>query len=213
MQPSDWIALASVATAVLLSIVTVMVNSRLHRSQQEWEDRARREEREREDRARREERERERALSERHREDTPHVEFTLDCESFGPEEDHFLVEVLLFVHNRDLVQQKFKSILLRIRGIKRDQTLAFREGNKSRLSFPERILDDEEVVPKNYNFLFVEPGVRQTISYVTKVHSSIKYVVVFAEFRYDRFTPHTVERVFHLTPAETAHPQVHGRLG
>ena len=57
-----------------------------------------------------------------------------------------------------------------------------------------------EVINKErLNFLFVEPGVKQDITYVTKIPKIYKYFVAHATFNYDEYTPHFAEKVFDVS--------------
>ena len=146
--------------------------------------------------------EREGQLREKQRVHTPHIEFSIDCSFYGPEEDHYLTEILLIAHNKGLVQHKFTNILLRVRGIESGHPLSYWQGSESRLEFPTELLDDVPVIPRGYNYFFVEPGVKQVFTYITRIPSSTKYILAHAEFQYDQFTPHTTERVFQVRTQE-----------
>jgi hypothetical protein len=196
MEPKDWITLAGIAATTLISIVVMVVNSRREKQQQERDDRVRKEQQEREDKLRREQEQREVEKENRLRTYSPHIEFEIKCNFYGPEQAHFVAEFLLIVCNRGSVQQKFKDIQLRVRGIESDQPLSYWQGNEPRLAFPVKIVDNTSILPESYNFFFVEPGIEQVFTYVTRVSSSIKYILVHAEFEYDQFTPHTTERTF-----------------
>jgi hypothetical protein len=89
-------------------------------------------------------------------------------------------------------------VLLRIRGIAAGSALRQWKGNEPRLEFPVAIIDQAEVVPKTYNYIFVEPGVRHTVAFVTTISATIRYVLVHAEFQYAEYTPNVTERVFRL---------------
>jgi hypothetical protein len=56
-----------------------------------------------------------------------------------------------------------------------------------------------EVIPEGYNFLFVEPGVKQDITYITKIPKRYKYIVAYASFYYKKYTPHITEKVFDIS--------------
>ena len=126
----------------------------------------------------------------------PHIEFGIDCDFYGPENGYYLTEFLLGAYNKGVTLHRFPSILLRVRGIKSDQAPEYWLGREPRVEFPEKVIDNAEIIPRDYNYFFVEPGVKQTFTYVTRIPSSIKYILVQAKFKYDEFTPHTVERVF-----------------
>lgn len=212
MQPRDWIALAAVASTVIVAIASLIrdhVRQRqqqqrddeLRAAQQQRDDRLREAQQQREDEIRKAQLQREDEMRERHREDSPHIQFGLDCLVHGQEADEYLIEFVLTAHNKGLVQQKFKRIVLRVRGIRRDEPLAYwkRKGYEPRVAFPEKVIEGAQIIPPQYNFIFVEPGVKQTITYVTKISASFKYIVAHVEFEYDRFTPHAAERTFRLS--------------
>ena len=72
------------------------------------------------------------------------------------------------------------------------------EDDPSRLLFPHKLIDADktDLVPKKWNFIFVEPGVKQQIDFATPIDADYAYIVAHAEFYYDKYTPHTIERVF-----------------
>jgi hypothetical protein len=66
--------------------------------------------------------------------------------------------------------------VLRVFGIKQDAPLSFwTKWYKHRLEFPEKIIEDE-VKPKNWNYIFIEPGETQRPSYITIIDTEIKYI-------------------------------------
>jgi hypothetical protein len=202
MEPTDWIAMAGLVTTTAVAGASLIYASLTQRAQQAREDKLRETQQAREDALRVAQQAREDALSWRRREDEPHIELSVDCQVHGPDGDAYLIELLFTARNRGLVRQQFNSILLRIRGIERHQPLSYWQGYEPRLEFPVRLVDGAEIIPPGYNFLFAEPGVTQTISYVSKIPASMKYILVHVEFQYNIFTPHTAERVFQL-PAST----------
>jgi hypothetical protein len=128
----------------------------------------------------------------------PHIQFRLDCNFYGPEGDAYIAEVLLIASNQGRILQKFKKITLRIRGIENNQPLAHWEDHEPRLKFPAKIVEDVPIIPPRYNYFFVEPGVEQKFTYITKIPASVKYILVYAEFFYDPTTPQSTERVFQV---------------
>ena len=125
----------------------------------------------------------------------PRIEFEIECEFLGIENNQVLAQFILKAKNKGLVRYKFRKIELQVRGIRKDQKLEFWEGMNNRLNFPESIIK-ANVIPKEYNFYFVEPNVQQAMNYITKINRDIEYIVVNAKFRYDRFTPHSIEKAF-----------------
>jgi hypothetical protein len=130
---------------------------------------------------------------------TPHVEFQINCNFFGPNADSYLAEFILTANNKGLVKHQFKSIKLRVRGIKRGINLSYWKGNEPRLEFPDDLFGDIEVKHKKYNHIFVEPSVKQEITYITKIPKVYEYIIARAEFQYAEFRPHSTEKVFEVS--------------
>jgi hypothetical protein len=205
MEPKDWIALSGVAATVVIAAVSLYFSSSMQRKQQQRDDALHKAQQQRDDALHKAQQQREDELRRRHREDSPHIEFSVDCQVHGRQDDDQLVEFVITAHNRGLVDWKFKSILLRVRGIEKNRSLTYWQGNEPRLEFPVKVFD-VQVIPGDLNFLFVEPEVRQTVTYVTKISNRIEYILAHTEFQYDNYTPHTSERVFRLTAHETDDP-------
>jgi membrane protein implicated in regulation of membrane protease activity len=87
MEPTDWIALAGIVATALVSVVTLILGQRTRREQQARDDRIRREQQEREDRQRQEQQAREDQIREQERFGAPHIEFSVECNTYGPEGD------------------------------------------------------------------------------------------------------------------------------
>ncbi|MFL6208898.1 MAG: hypothetical protein ACJ74W_08615 [Pyrinomonadaceae bacterium] len=182
MEAKDWISLVSIIATVTLAIVTLLVSRRREKHQQERDDRLRKDQQARED-----------SLREKGRIDFPQVEFNIDCNFYGPQQDEYLVEVLLTVHNMGHVKHELKDVRLRIRGIKENQKLEYWEDHGHRLKFPEKLVPSETEVGQ----FFAEPGEKHVITYVTKIPASIKYISAYARhsFGADKLL-HDTERVF-----------------
>jgi len=195
MTPANWIALAAIAATVVVAAVTQHFSWKLRqRDDEQFEKRQRRD-----DEVREQAQQREDQLRYRHREDKPHIEFAIDCRVHGETLQDYLVEFILTAQNRGLFDWRFKAIVLRVRGIERGHPLSFWPGNEPRLRFPITVMDDAAVIPRNLNFIFVEPGVKQIITYVTKIPSRVDYILAHVSFEYDEHTPHSTEKVFRLS--------------
>jgi hypothetical protein len=187
MTSKDWIALASVLATVMIAVVSLFMSARQQARHQRREDDLVDQHRKRED-----------ELRQVRREDAPRLEFTIEGETFGePAGEHLLI-LTVAIRNRGLIRWKLKSILLRIRGIETGQPFGYWKGHEPRIEFPISVVNAAEIVPSTLNYIFVEPGVEQAISYVTRLPAGVEYALVHVEFHYDNYTPHTSERVFHV---------------
>ncbi len=108
----------------------------------------------------------------------PHVGFTLACQFFGPQKDSYLAEIQITVENLGSTRQEFEHINVKIRGIDKDAELAYWRGEEPRALFPTRVVpkfSEEEteeyridMVHRNFSYVFVEAGVKQPLTYVTR---------------------------------------------
>lgn len=144
-------------------------------------------------------------IERRHKE---RIEFTIDANFYGPKGESFLGEFLIYVHNKSNVKHKSNNINLRVRGLKRIEEPAERaDGSREHgLNFPHKPIDEN--VTSHLKFIFVEPGVKQPITYVTPIDTEFEYVLAHAKFHYigksgeDDYQPHSVERLFELPSIE-----------
>jgi hypothetical protein len=164
MEARDWIALVGIVTTGC--VATLLLSHRRERQQQARDDRLRDEARAREDKLRAAER----AL-------VPRTRVDLDCRFVGPEQGRYLAEVLIIVDNTGRVRRSFKHMNIRLRGILADTPLQrWKERDECRLKFPEPIAK-ADIVPPGEHYYYVEPGVRQTFTYVTDVPATVRYVL------------------------------------
>ncbi len=136
------------------------------------------------------------------------IEFSINRRFHGNQKKMNLVEFVVTINNKSLIRYEFQVIKLRVLGIKKDDDIEFWTATKKnnetgelikkvtkRVKFPEKILE-ENIVP--WNYIFVEPGVKQELTYATLIAENIHYILVSVEFYYDANTPHTAERMFEL---------------
>jgi hypothetical protein len=181
--------LVSLLTPVLVVIIGYWLNRRLNEIDQENQRRSQlREE------------EQQRLRDEIERRHDPHIEFTINCNLFGPVAGWYIAEFVITAKNVSLVRHQFPEIILRVRGIKQDETPELWDGHGDRLEFRHKLFEANVVLEK-WNYIFVEPGVAQQITYVTRIEEAYRYILARAEFHYDQFTPHSIERMFEVTAA------------
>jgi hypothetical protein len=92
--------------------------------------------------------------------------------------------ITLSVDNKGLTQRRFRSIQLRLRGLRSGARLRFWAGRgRCRLDFPEKLVEDDLVPDRPGDFYFVEPGVQQLFTYPTFVAADVKYVLLYVELK------------------------------
>lgn len=125
------------------------------------------------------------------------VEFDVDGKFYGPQNGNFILCLELTLENKGKVIKKLKSLDVRVRAIRRDEELSYFSESDKRLKFPHK-LTDGNILPKDWAYSFVEPGVIQKYSYTTKVGVEYSFVVVNAKFKYDDKGEHSVEKVLEI---------------
>ena len=186
----------SILTPVAIAILAYYANRNLHKLHLDRNQELNEKQRLREEENRRIEQNEQKALDELERKYKPHIEFDINCNFFGPHQGKYAAEFILTANNKGITKHKFTSIILRVHGIRHDKPLSFwTKRYKHRLEFPEDILEDE-VISENWNYIFVEPGVTQRISYVTIIDEKIKYITAIAAFNYKKYRPHSTAKMF-----------------
>jgi hypothetical protein len=138
----------------------------------------------------------------RERSHAKRIAFTISCNFYGPQSGNYVAEFTIHVHNQGLVIHRMEKLKLILRGISRDRPLTRSQTHPGRLAFPEKLLDDQDViVSERYSHVFVEPGVEQLITYVTTVPEEFSLIRARAEFEYykaKRARTHSTESIFEL---------------
>jgi hypothetical protein len=196
--------IAKIVVGVLTPFVVAAVGYLITRQLKNSEFRTQKEfERDREERLHRYEEQkdsehwkREEQKAEIERRYTPHIELRIDCKFFGPRHNQFLAVFYVQANNKGQVVHKFPSVVFRVRGIKGEQFQYWKD-REPRAYFPHKIFETE-LVPSDWNFIFVEPGVSQQITLTTVIPEEYSYISAYAEFAYREYWPHTAEAVFAL---------------
>jgi hypothetical protein len=97
--------------------------------------------------------------------------------------------------NKGLTQRKVGQISLRCLGIEKGTSFDLWAKHGGRVAFPKKILKIDNLIPENYNYMFVEPGVDQEYRYISRVPENIAYVLVHSQFSYGPLAPHSAEKV------------------
>jgi hypothetical protein len=131
----------------------------------------------------------------------PRIEMDLECVFLGPRDGKYVAAFSVHAHNKGQIEHRFTDIRLRVRGICADEALATWERHEPRLSFPHKLFTKAALMPPNYGYFFVPPGVEQHISYVTTIPADMSFILARVSFHYEHNADiHTAERVFEVRP-------------
>lgn len=199
----DIIGLIGICVTGSIAIISLVHNIRWHKKQFTTEQERNNRQLEREDKIREEDHRREIERIHSKREDIPQIEFDISCNIVGEKDEQSVVEFLIILNNKGFVKLDIKSIKFRVRSIKITDELSFWEESPYRLEFPHKLFETQ-VIPKGYGFIFIEPNVKQNLSFTTKFDNETLFIATRAEFSYgltrkgSRGSKHSVERIFRL---------------
>ena len=150
-----------------------------------------------------------------YRDDEPRIELTLGCTFHGVQSDSRLAVFTVSAKNVGRVRHQINRVTLRVRAINdepfsyREETAEYlledhvrpgetrpRDRRQPRVNFPHKVLETD-LVPAEWHFIFVEPGVTQSLSYARPISVKHRYLLAHVIFKYDEFKdPHSAEVVF-----------------
>jgi hypothetical protein len=193
MKPEDWIALAGLVATSVIALTSIVMSRRRERQQQLRDDALRIEQQKRED-----------SLREVQRVLAPRIQFDVLARTYDIGADDLVLELVFRMDNKGTVRQEFRSLKIRLRGIAAGEPLEYwKERSPFRLRFPHKIVEDEFVPqsPHADYYYFVEPGVRQDFTYITKVKREHTLLLVHGTFLYGPKVEHTIERIAQVQPS------------
>lgn len=126
----------------------------------------------------------------------PRIQFDLECRVFplDPETDTHLVEIAFVFSNTGFVEHRLYDLSVSVHGLPTGGQ------DKGTRTFSRRLLPRTGIVPPQYQWYFVRPGVRQVITHTVVLHRPGPLIQVTAGFSYRKREdwPHTARRVFEV---------------
>jgi hypothetical protein len=131
----------------------------------------------------------------RRREDVPHIEFSVDVNFVGVQDDQWLVEILALLDNKGQVRHSISDFTFDLRCVSSDEALRHGgEGINYQLEIPHK-LKEGSWMPRGWAYTFIEPGLRTRYSFISTVPVSASFVLVHGRFSYSKEDFHTADRL------------------
>ena len=125
----------------------------------------------------------------------PRVQFDIDCDFLGPQNGRYVAAFTVTAKNCGHIEQHFKEIRIRMRGIENGVDLITWNERPPLLEFPLEEFDTYNIIPSRSEYFFVRPGVEQRFSFVTSVPENWKFILARATFKYQKTNEiHTAEK-------------------
>ncbi len=130
----------------------------------------------------------------------PRIQFDVGCEVRGLGSGLYLLEVLFMFENKGFVEHRLYDLSLSVHGIGggRDGRTSAEPGARI---LSKRLFPKTTIVPREYGWYFVRPGVRQLITHQLVLQEPGPLIEITAGFTYHRRSawPHTARRVFEVS--------------
>ncbi|MGB6037163.1 MAG: hypothetical protein WBG42_12900 [Cryomorphaceae bacterium] len=136
------------------------------------------------------------------REDHPKVQIELNLTLLGIEGDRCLLECEATLENKGLVRHSFKEFTFDL--LHFSSTSEYKRGDER---VNHQVVFEKEAVnrkvswiPGDWNYSFVDPGIKQRYTYLADVPANSKYVLIHSQFKYkDQDSDfHSIQRAFSL---------------
>lgn len=207
--------IAALATPLVVAFVGFWINTKLEAQKRGFADAQETQKQQFAESQKAEERRFEEAQRKLYRDDQPRIELTLECTFHAAQSGGRLAVFTVSAKNVGRVRHQIDRIKLRVRAID-DEPFSYREETERylledhvrpgeirrrsrrqpRVHFPHKVLETD-LVPAEWNYIFVEPGVTQSLSYSKPISARHRYLLAHVYFEYKEFKdPHSAETVF-----------------
>ena len=129
----------------------------------------------------------------------PRIQFDLGCEVLrvSGTDSPRIVEIQFIFENKGYVEHRLYNLYVSVHALAETNPPTAKP-QTGEIEFKRRVLPQVSIVPKEYGYFFVRPGVRQVITHTVAVPIDVSIIRVTSSFSYhrgDRF-PHSARRVF-----------------
>ncbi len=132
----------------------------------------------------------------------PRVQFDVDVNFIGFQNDEIIIEIVAVLENRGVVPIKLNDLEFSLRSIKNGEELNFGDDKiNGQLLFGTKI-KSSSWIGKHWNYTFVYPGVKTRYTHVSKISRETKFLLLRGIFLYkndDDF--HTSAKCFKVPEA------------
>lgn len=143
------------------------------------------------------------------------IQLDIDCKIYGLPGNPLknVAEIQLCMENKGLVNHRIRELTVSVHSLKHESELDLKP-TTGELIFPKTLLPKTNIVPKDYQYFFVRPGIRQVITHIIPIDSDASIIRVTAGFQYDYrgLFPHTVRRVFPVDRPKVETVNDHAKL-
>ena len=135
----------------------------------------------------------------------PNVEFSANIDFIGKKSNYWIVEITATIENKGKAQHKMQLFEFDVNALYENDEVNVNVNWGGQVDFPNEVASGS-FLPKNYNHFFVDPGTKAKYSYIARIPSEAKFLILHCWFSYmdDRKYRHTAEKTVKV-PEDTQH--------
>jgi hypothetical protein len=143
----------------------------------------------------------------RQQERYPNIEFSSDIQFIGTQAGFWIAELIATVENRGKAQHRMTDFRFDLNSIQANSEISTDDRWGGQVNFPVEVATGS-FLPKQFDFFFVDPGVKAKYSYITRIPVTASFALLHCRFRYGdaRGYSHTAERTI-AVPQDLANTQ------
>lgn len=130
------------------------------------------------------------------REHSTRLEFTVDVEFVGLQDNRWLVEVVAFIENKGLVLHDIRNFVFDLRYLTNKDVLEDGEKNINFQTNIKHSCKKGSWIPEDWESTFIEPGLKTRYSYIANVPAAATFLLIHGKFNYrDQKEFHTADKL------------------
>jgi hypothetical protein len=124
----------------------------------------------------------------------PHIEFSVDINFVGLQNDYWIVELIAYIENKGKVQHTMHSFEFDLSSLYSEDPVEITEKYGGQVDFPRSIQTGTFLTYSKY--FFIDPNVKAKYSYVTRVPKQASFLIFHSWFAYSdkRNVGHSAEK-------------------
>lgn len=119
----------------------------------------------------------------RQREDHALIDFSVDIVFHSKLKDWWIVEVVAYIENKGKVQHKIELFEFELASLNFSDNVEITEEFGGQVHFPN-IITRRSFLPKKYRYFFVEPGLKNKYSFISRVPADTELLILHSWFNY-----------------------------
>lgn len=119
----------------------------------------------------------------RQRENHALIDFSVDIVFHSKHKDWWIVEIIAYIENKGKVQHKIDLFEFELASLSSSDNIEITEEFGGQVHFPN-IITRRSFLPKKYRYFFVEPGLKNKYSFISRIPADTEVLILHSWFNY-----------------------------